>query len=147
MNNYWYTNYKPAQGGEHVFRFSITSRAKADNAASARFGWAVANPVLAVPAQGQAGAPLPAAASLVEVQEPNVLLLAAKQAEAGEGLVLRLWEVSGQPTTAHVRLNHLPARKAVACNLVEEPQGELGLTDNIVSVPIRGCGLATIVVH
>jgi alpha-mannosidase len=44
MNNYWHTNYKAGQGGQHTFRFSITSRAKTDNAASARFGWAVANP-------------------------------------------------------------------------------------------------------
>jgi alpha-mannosidase len=148
MNNYWYTNYKPAQGGEHLFRFSITSRAKTDNTASARFGWAAANPLLALPVQGQPGAPLPPrSGSLLEVLEPNVLLQGAKQAEAGEGLVLRLWEVSGQPTTAHVRLRHWPARKAVACNLVEEPQGPLPLTDNVISVPIRASGLATIMVH
>ncbi len=148
MNNYWYTNYKPSQGGEHLFRFSITSRAKADNTASAKFGWAAANPLLALPGQAKAGAPLPAgSASLLEVLDPNVLLLSAKQAEAGEALVLRLWEVSGQPTTAHVRLNHWLARKAVACNLVEEPQGPLQLTDNVISVPIRASGLATILVR
>ncbi len=148
MNNYWYTNYKPAQGGEHLFRFSITSRAKADNTASAQFGWAASNPLLALPGQGKADAPLPAgSASLLEVLEPNVLLLAAKQAEAGQGLVLRLWEASGQQTTAHVRLGHWPARKAVACNLVEEPQGPLQLTDNVISVPIRASGLATVMVR
>ena len=48
MNNYWHTNYKAGQGGEHVFRFSITSRAKADNTASAQFGWTAANPLLPV---------------------------------------------------------------------------------------------------
>jgi hypothetical protein len=148
MNNYWYTNYKPDQGGENLFRFSITSRAKADNTASAQFGWAASNPLLALPGQANAGAPLPSGSgSLVEVLEPNVLLLGAKQAEAGEGLVLRLWEVSGQPATAHVRLRHWPARKAVACNLVEEPQGPLELTDNVISVPIRGSGLATVMVR
>jgi hypothetical protein len=148
MNNYWYTNYKPEQGGEQLFRFSITSRAKADNTASARFGWAASNPLLALPGQAKAGAPLPpGSGSFVEVLEPNVLLLGAKQAEAGEALVLRLWEVNGQKTTAHVRLSHWPARKAVACNLVEEPQGPLELTDNVISVPIRGSGLATVMVR
>jgi len=148
MNNYWYTNYKPAQGGEHLFRFSITSRARADNTASAQFGWAAANPLLALPAQAQPVAPLPPrSASLLEVREPNVLLLGAKQAEAGDALVLRLWEVSGQGTTAHVRLRHRPAREAVACNLVEEPQGPLPLTDNVISVPIRASGLATIMIR
>ena len=148
MNNYWYTNYKPDQGGEHLFRFSITSRAKADNTASARFGWAASNPLLALPGQARPGAPLPlGSASLLEVLEPNVLLLGAKRAEAGDALVLRLWEVSGQPATAHVRLSHWPARNAVACNLVEEPQGPLELTDNVISVPIRASGLATVMVR
>ena len=115
MNNYWHTNYKAGQGGKHVFRFSITSRAKADNTASAQFGWTAANSLLpAITHQGQPG-PLPGhAASLVDIAESNVLLLAAKQAEVGDGLVLRLWEVSGRPTTAHVRLHHLSARNAVS---------------------------------
>ena len=148
MNNYWYTNYKPAQGGEHLFRFSITSRAKADNAASARFGWAAANPLLALAGEGQPGAPLPAgSASLVEVLEPNVLLLAAKQAEAAPALVLRLWEAGGRAVTAHVRLSQWPVARAVACNLVEEPQGPLEVKDRVISVPIRGSGLATVMVQ
>jgi hypothetical protein len=148
MNNYWHTNYRPAQGGEHLVRFSITSRAQADNTASARFGWAASNPLLALPGEGKAGAPLPpGSGSLLEVLEPNVLLVAAKQAETGQALVLRLWEVSGQQTTAHLRLNHWPAREAVACNLVEEPQGPLQLADNVISVPIRASGLATVMVH
>jgi hypothetical protein len=148
MNNYWYTNYKPGQGGEHVFRFSITSRAKADRTASAQFGWAASNPLLAVPAEGTPGAGLlPAeSASLVEIAEPNVLLLGAKQSETGDGLVLRLWETSGQSATAHVRLNHLPARAAVKCNLVEEPQGDLEINDHVLAVPLRGSGLATVLV-
>ncbi len=148
MNNYWHTNYKPGQGGDHLFRFSITSRAKGDNTASARFGWAASNPLLAVPVEGQSGGRLPAgSASLVDIAEPNVLLIGAKQAEDGKGLVLRLWEVSGQPTTAHVRLNHLPLRRATVCNLVEEPQGKLQVRDNVVTVPIRGSGLSTVVVQ
>jgi hypothetical protein len=148
MNNYWHTNYKAGQGGEHVFRFSITSRAKADNSASARFGWAASNPLLAVTTESGSRGPLPAnSGSLVSVVEPNVLLIAAKQAESGDALVLRLWEVSGQPTTAHVRLNHLPVHRATACSLVEEPQGSLQIENNVIAVPIRGAGLATVLVR
>jgi hypothetical protein len=148
MNNYWHTNYKPGQGGDHVFRFSITSRAKSDNTASARFGWAASHPLLSVPVESQSHGQLPGgAASLVEIAEPNVLLIGAKQAEQGSGLVLRLWEVSGQSTTAHVRLNHLPFRRATACNLVEERQGNLKIKNNMIAVPLKGSGLATVVVE
>ena len=48
MNNYWHTNYQADQGGEHRFQFAITSRAKADNTASARFGAEVSNPLAGV---------------------------------------------------------------------------------------------------
>lgn len=145
MNNYWHTNYKPGQGGEHRFRFSISSRAKTDNAASARFGWAASNPLVAVPADNNPGALLPpGSASLVEIAEPNVLLIGTKQADSGDGLVLRLWEVSGKAATAHLRLRHLPVRVATACNLVEEPQGPLELKNDVIQVPIRGSGLVTV---
>jgi alpha-mannosidase len=148
MNNYWHTNYKPGQGGELTFRFSITSRAKADNAASARFGWAASNPLFVATTEGGAGAVLPAgSSSLVEVAEPNVILIGAKQSEVGGQLVLRLWEVNGQPTTAHLRLGQTPARKATACNLVEEPQGALEIRDNVIAVPIRASGLATVIIE
>ena len=148
MNNYWHTNYKAGQDGDFLFRFALTSRAKADAALSARFGAAVASPLLAVPVEAQADGPLPAAgASLVEVAEPNVLLVAAKQADSGDGLVVRLWEVGGQATTAHVKLPQAKPKKATACSLVEEPQGDLQIKDGTIAVPIRGRGLATVLVQ
>jgi alpha-mannosidase len=83
-------------------------------------------------------------ASLIEIAEPNILLVGLKRAEADQGLVLRLWEVTGQATTAHVRLPLVPFRKARAASLVEEPKESLEVRDSTVAVPIRGCGLATV---
>jgi len=145
MNNYWHTNYKASQDGDFTFRFAITSRPQADSTASAQFGWAVSNPLLAVPVEENGNAPLSgAAASLLEIAEPNVALVGAKQAEEGGALVLRLWELSGQATTAHVRLKSISAKKAATCNLVEEPQEALEIQDNVIAVPVRGHGLATV---
>jgi len=85
------------------------------------------------------------ATSLLAIDEPNVLLIGMKRADQGGGLIVRLWELSGRPTTAHLRLDHsIPAAKAEACNLVEEPCGPLELQDGRVAVPIRGSGLATV---
>ena len=73
------------------------------------------------------------------------MVIGVKQAETGDGLVVRLWEVEGKPTTAHLRLDpHIPATKAMACNLVEVPAGPLEIRDHTVVVPIRGSGLATV---
>ena len=148
MNNYWYTNYLAGQGGDFTFRFAITSRPKADNVASARFGWGVASPLQPVTTGANPSGPLPSpAASLVEIAEPNVLLVGMKRAEADQGLVLRLWEVTGQATTAHVRLPLVPFQKARAASLVEEPKESLEVSDSTVAVPIRGCGLATVLLE
>jgi hypothetical protein len=148
MNNYWFTNYLAGQGGDFTFRFAITSRPKADNVESARFGWGVASPLLAVPTEANPAGTLSApATSLIEIAEPNVLLVGLKRAEADEGLVLRLWEVAGQATTAHVRLPLVPFQKARSTSLVEEPGESLEVRQSAVAVPIRGCGLATVLVQ
>jgi alpha-mannosidase len=111
----------------------------------ARFGAAVSNPLSAVVVDGNPTGVLAAPAmSLVTIDEPNVLLVGARQARRGGGLLLRLWEVNGQATTAHVRLSTKPAAKATACNLVEEPLGPLELREGKVAVPIRASGLATV---
>ncbi len=146
MNNYWHTNYQAGQGGGHLFRFAITSRPKADNVASARFGWAVSNPLLGVVVRANPQGALPAApTSLVSVAEPNVLITTVKRADDGTAFVVRLWELSGKSITAHLRLDpHLRATKAGACNLVEDPSGPLELRDGQLTVPIRGAGLATV---
>jgi len=129
-----------------VFRFAIASRPKADNVESARFGWAVANPLLGVVVPANPQGALPGEpTSLVSVAEPNVLLTAVKRADDGNALIVWLWELGGQSITAHLRLDpHLRATKSVACNLVEDPSGPLELHNGQVAVPIRGSGLATL---
>ena len=74
-----------------------------------------------------------------------MIVISTKQADEGRALVVRLWELTGQPTTAHLRLDpHITAAKATACNLVEDPEGPLELHDGVVAVPIRAHGLVTV---
>jgi len=145
MNNYWFTNYLAGQGGDFVFRFALTSRPQADSVASAQFGWNVSNPLTAVALDANPGGTLPTEPTgLISVAEPNVMLVGAKRPDSGAGLILRLWEISGQPTTVHVRLSPSAAQKAMACNLVEEPHEPLEIRDGTITVPLRGRGLATV---
>lgn len=148
MNNYWYTNYLAGQGGEFSFRFAITSRPKADNVASARFGWEAASPLHAARVGANPDGPLPAgSASLLQISQPNVLLVGMKRAEAGDGLVVRLWEAQGRPTAAELRFPNLAIKKATLANLVEQPQQTLEVDRSAVVVPIRASGLATVVLE
>jgi hypothetical protein len=148
MNNYWYTNYLAGQGGECTFRFAITSRPKADNVASARFGWEAASPLQARVISPNPTGPLPAgSSSLLQVAQPNVLLVGMKHAETGNGLVVRLWEVQGQPTAAELRFFGLTFKRATLANLVEQPQKPLEIRQSAVAVRIRGLGLATVILE
>jgi hypothetical protein len=146
MNNYWFTNYLAGQGGDYSFRFSITSRAKTDNAASARFGAEASNPLAGVVIDANPQGTLPdAPTSLLSVDKPGVIVVGVKQADEGHALIVRLWETTGQATTAHLRLDRrTPAAKAEACNLVEDSQNPLEVRDHVVAVPIHGSGLATV---
>jgi len=148
MNNYWFTNYLAGQEGEFRFRFSITSRRKSDPVASARFGWARSNPLQCVKTRANPRGPLPTdGAGLVEIAEPNVLMIGMKRAETGDALVLRLWEMTGQATTAHVRLPHIPFQKATLSNLVEVPGEPAEISDGTILVPIPASGLATLLLE
>jgi hypothetical protein len=149
LNNYWHTNYLAGQGGAFTFRFAITSRPKTDNVASTQFGWAVSNPLVGSRIEANPQASLPAdPTSLISVAEPNVIVVGTKQADQGKGLIVRLWELSGKATTAHVRLDrHIPAAKATACNLVEDREESLRIHDGEVAVPVRGNGLATVCIE
>jgi len=149
MNNYWHTNYLAGQGGDFTFRYAITSRPKSDPVASARFGWAASNPLLAVPVKANPQGPLPdCPTSVISVDEPNVIVTGVKRADDGKDLIVRLWEVTGKATTAHLRFDsHLGFATAQACNLVEEPQGPLEIRDRVIAVPIRASGLATVRIH
>jgi hypothetical protein len=146
MNNYWHTNYLAGQGGDFAFRYAITSRPKADSVASARFGWAVSNPLVGLPVTAHPQGPLPERpTSLISVAEPNVIVTGVKLADDGPDLIVRLWELTGKPTTAHLRLDrHIPLAKAQGCNLVEESGGPLEIHDGEIAVPIRASGLATV---
>jgi hypothetical protein len=145
MNSYWYTNYLAGQGGQFTFRYAITSRKAGDRAASARFGWGASSPLLGAVTDANPQGKLQAnAAGLLRVDEPNVFLVGAKRAEVGSALVLRLWELTGQATTARLQLPFAAAGKAVSCSLVEEPQKPLSVDDGAVEVPLRAAGLATV---
>ena len=145
MNNYWWTNYKAGQGGDFVFRHAFTSRAKSDSAQAARFGAEAAAPLLATVHTGGSSGPLTqASASLLQVEEPNVVLFGLPRSETGDGVVLHLRETAGQQTVAHIKIGALGVRQAISCNLIETPQGPLRIQDGTIEFPLRPWGVAAV---
>jgi hypothetical protein len=81
----------------------------------------------------------------MSVAEPNVMILGTKQPDEGKGLIVRLWEIGGAATTAHLRLDpHLAGKKAQATSVMEDPQGPLEIQNDTVAVPVRARGVATV---
>jgi hypothetical protein len=145
MNNYWWTNYKASQGGDLIFRYAFTSHAKSDTAQSAHFGAEVAAPLLAaVRTTGSTGPLTQAASSLLQVEEPNVMLFGLPQSETGDGMVLHLRETAGQQTVAHVKLDGLSVHEATLCNLIETPQGPLQIQNGTIEVPLSPWAIAAV---
>ncbi len=150
FNNYWFTNYKASQGGEMVFRYSFTSMPKYDPVAASRFGQSVRNPLIAWrvgadtrspdDSRRQGGVPT----SLVSVSAENVNVQAVKQAESGEGLIIRLRELAGKATPVTLTLPKGLFREAWSCNLVEDAQSRLKFSGGKVTVTVPANGLATV---
>ena len=80
---------------------------------------------------------------------PNVILEAAKKAEDGDGVVLRLFECSGQPGLASAAFAR-PVIRAVSCDLLERPLesgGAVARGTREVDVPLRPFEIATVLVE
>jgi alpha-mannosidase len=149
MNNYWDTNYKAGQGGDFTFRYALTSHAGGlDPVAATRFGWEVANPLLTtiippLAKGGPAGVTEPTG-SFCTVDAPNVVVLTLKQAEDGNGWIVRLWEIAGQAGPARLTFPQWQPREALLTNLVEENQRPLEVNGHTVTVPIDARGVMTV---
>jgi len=143
MNNYWFTNYKATQGGDLSFRYYITSANTLSREDLSRFDAGTRTPVIAYPLLSsfaapvtREGRPLSAAqGSLMTVGAPNLEFVTFKQAEDGDGYILRLKEVAGRAGETEVSFPLLRIDKAYLCNGVEAVQHELSSTRTSVKVP------------
>ena len=100
MNNYWFTNFRAGQEGEFRWSYVLTSAAPATGSAAADFGWGARIPLVGrVLSPGTSAATLRPQGSVLAIDEPDLLLVAARPAREGGGLVLHVREVDGKPAT------------------------------------------------
>jgi alpha-mannosidase len=139
------TNFQPVQQADLLFRYSLTSSGGPQaNRVHRDFGWSIHNPLTAVLVNGGRQGPLASQASFCRLDQPNVLLVTIKRAEEGRGLIARLLETDGQPTTATLTLPAVKLEKACLTSPVEEDQAALDCTEHSVPVPVRAFGIATV---
>jgi mannosylglycerate hydrolase len=85
---------------------------------------------------------LPTALSFVTVEPSTLEVSAVKEPEKGAGLIVRCWNVGGEPVEGTLRLWQ-PFRRALRVNLAEEEVAELGRGANEVTLPVRGRQVVT----
>jgi hypothetical protein len=147
LNNLWYTNFQKTQPGRVVFRYSLRPHDGGDWLAGGahRFGIETNSPLRAGRVDVKQAGVFSASSSLLNIEQPNVMLIAAKPAEAnGEGVILRFNELEGKETKVTVDLARLNPRSAALTDLVENDQAPLALAGTKATFTIPGFGFATL---
>jgi hypothetical protein len=131
MNNYYFTNYAAGQGGEFTFRYTFTSGNNLAPEALSRLGREEMSPleVDQITSQDKAvDSPRPLAAaqgSFLHVDQPDVVLVTWKNAEDGDGTVLRFLEIAGRPSEVNVASPLLNVKAAWMADALERKQSAL----------------------
>jgi len=135
MNNYWTTNFRASQEGEHKWTYIITSDEDTTRSFATRFGWSNHVPMLTrVQPPGKPDVPM-APVSFLNLDVPGVLLVSLKTADDGDGIVMHLREVEGKTTSIPVSgiINKNPLKSIAEVNVLEKEISQV--TDKIVLKP------------
>src|SRR6266550_1848962 len=136
MNNYWHTNYAASQGGAATFRFRISLLAPGDAAEPVRRGWAACDPLyVSAPYSNTTQGPLIAKDRGLFYADKGVMIVGAKAADDGDGVVVKLLDVAGQARAVGVWPAAYAFKLARRTNLVEQ---------NGDAIPVSGDGQAAV---
>lgn len=135
------------QAGDHHYTFSITSHAP-DWRQGWQAGMAPGRPLHAVAVDAPAASPaLPQRHALVEVSPPNVVVSTVKQAQDGQGYIVRVYEIEGRATTFTVRCG-FEVESVQRVDLLESAAGgdAIPVSDNTFSADLGAYAIETFLV-
>lgn len=115
LNNHWHTNFRANQDGLMTFRYALCAHGAYDPAAATRFGMAYSQPLQVAPASGRN--PL---ASRLRMRNEHIIVAGLKPSDDGQGLILRLFNVSGKAETASLEWASPAPSKMWLSNLSEK---------------------------
>lgn len=152
LNNYWFTNYRAAQGGELTFRYAVTSARTLAESELARFSAETRSPLIAYEYYDTGNVRLvpgarrmPAASgSFFQVDSSHAEWSAFKEAEDGNGYILRLRETTGQAGSARLTSPVFPLSAAWITNGVEQNQSSLPIQAGSVEIPLKAKAYTTL---
>lgn len=117
---------------EHFFTYALYPHAEGwQQAGTVREAYRLNQPALSVRG-GQAGTEY----SLASVQPANVILETVKQAEDGDGVIVRLYETENARTEACLTWNR-PIASVEECNCIEEKQADAAFDSACIPFVIK----------
>jgi len=149
MNNYNPTNFPACQGGEMTFRYSLTSQSgKAADESAFSFAQECRNDLMVCRLKADMnGSDLPAAGfeeGFFAMNRKDVALLALKQSEDGEGIVVRVQEIAGKKKRLKLKFPCFAVEKAFSAALTEEALNPLPVRKNEVEITLGRFEIATL---
>ena len=150
MNNYYFTNWPAAQGGDFTFRYVVTSGPDMSPDSLSRLGREATTPleIDEITSQDKAvprSAPLPAdQSSFLQTDRSNVVLVTWKQAEDGDGMILRFLEISGEEGAVNVRVPLLNVEAAWKCNAMEQKASALTVSPHGLTFAVKPFQIVTV---
>jgi hypothetical protein len=146
MNNYWHTNYAASQGGPVTFRFRISLLAPGDAAEPVRRGWAACDPLyVSPPYANETPGSLITRDRALFYADKNVLIAGAKQADDGDGVIVKLLDVGGQARPVGLWPAAYAFKQARRTNLVEQNGDAIAVGgDGRASVDLAAWGVAAV---
>jgi alpha-mannosidase len=116
MNNYWETNYKAAQEGPTVFRYSIQPHHGYDAARATRFGTECSQPLIAVPCVEKDCK----RDSLVRIEPAEIVATVLKPSRDGAALILRLFNPTEQKHEVTLEWSQPAPKDVFVSNFAED---------------------------
>ena len=152
MNNYWFTNYRAAQGGEFEFRYSLSSASAIAPDALAGFDAATRSPLLVYGHFDKLHVPLDAVKRRMPAPAGRFLELAGspasietfKRTEDGRAWLLRLRNPLPEAGRVTLRSPLFPLAEAWLANGVEDPLRPLRVVNGAAVIPLPAHRFTTI---
>jgi len=130
--------------GEHSFTYSLLAHTGDWRNGTVPAAYGLNNPLIVHHVQGEPqGASEADQYSLVHVDAPQIIVETVKQAEDGDGLILRLYEHERTQQVFDLHAG-FPLAEACSCNLLEDNEARLAVTERKVAVRARPFQIMTL---
>jgi alpha-mannosidase len=142
LHNHWMVNFKASQGGPIPLRYRLTTHAGAvDDTAASRFGLESTTPPITMRDYLRTG---PESDRFLEIPEDAPVLVTAKPADDGDGIIIRLQNLSDGEQAVPVRFPSAMAKTAKLTSPLEVDMDDLATGDGSVTVPVPGMAIQSI---